>query len=312
MFKLIGFTLSTKGSKNNNEFEFSEFGLTLSHITLTEGTQVSVYVKFPTDQGYPQDDLIVATVTKSQPNACIHQQEFPTGSTLYCKGSGVVDCIANLPVQDCCEDGCCEANHSDDEESEISSLEGDESEKQGEDIEMKNFDSESESDSLSTASEKEPQKGGKKVIKTIEKVKAEDKKKASALTKEIKNVQNDVISPGFKKEFPNGLKYEVLSISKNVKSDIPQIALVGSKVNVKYEGRLAKTGKKFDSGNLSFIIGSGQVVPGFDQGVKGMIVTETRRVFIPSKLGYGARGCPPVIPKNADLVFEITLLSTKH
>ena len=132
------------------------------------------------------------------------------------------------------------------------------------------------------------------------------------MTKEIKNVQNDVISPGFKKEFPNGLKYEVLSISKNVKSDIPQIALVGSKVNVKYEGRLAKTGKKFDSGNLSFIIGSGQVVPGFDQGVKGMIVTETRRVFIPSKLGYGARGCPPVIPKNADLVFEITLLSTKH
>lgn len=177
MFKLIGFTLSTKGSKNNNKFEFSEFGLTLSHITLTEGTQVSVYVKFPTDQGYPQDDLIVATVTKSQPNACIHQQEFPTGSTLYCKGSGVVDCIANLPVQDCCEDGCCEANHSDDEESEISSLEGDESEKQVEDIEMKNFDSESESDSLSTASEKEPQKGGKKVIKTIEKVKAEDKKK---------------------------------------------------------------------------------------------------------------------------------------
>ena len=123
---------------------------------------------------------------------------------------------------------------------------------------------------------------------------------------------DEMITPGYKRKFPSGLKYEVISISKNIRSDIPQIALVGSKVHVKYEGRIAKTGKKFDSGTLSFTVGSGQVVPGFDQGVKGMIVTETRRVFIPSKLGYGAKGWPPVIPKNADLVFEITLLSTRH
>ncbi|OII73893.1 uncharacterized protein cubi_02695 [Cryptosporidium ubiquitum] len=309
MFKLIGFTLSTKNSDDNGKFEFREFGLTLSHITLTEGTQVSVYVKFPKDEGYLQEDLIIATVTKSQPNACIHQQEFPTGSVLYCKGSGVVDCIANLPIQDCCENGCCEASHPSDEESEINSIGSNE---EGKDMEMEDLDIDPELDSVSTASEKEIKKDGKKVIKAIEKVKVEKKQKASALVNDIKKNQDEMISPGFKKELPSGLKYEVLSISRNVKSDTPQIALVGSKVNVKYEGRLAKTGKKFDSGNLSFTIGSGQVVPGFDQGVKGMIVTETRRVFIPSKLGYGARGCPPVIPKNADLIFEITLLSTKH
>lgn len=312
MFKLIGFTLSTKNSNDNGKFEFSEFGLTLSHITLTEGTQVSVYVKFPKDEGYPQEDLIIATVTKSQPNACIHQQEFPTGSVLYCKGSGVVDCVANLPLQDCCQDGCCEANHNSDEESGVNYIGSNEKTEEEEGKDLEDLDVSSELDSVSTALEKDIQKGGKKVIKTIEKVKLENKKKASTLPDSLEKNQVDMISPGFKKEFPSGLKYEVLSISRNVKSNVPQIALVGSKVNVKYEGRLAKTGKKFDSGNLSFTIGSGQVVPGFDQGVKGMIVTETRRVFIPSKLGYGARGCPPVIPKNADLVFEITLLSTQH
>ncbi|KAJ1609589.1 fkbp'fkbp [Cryptosporidium canis] len=272
MFKVVGFRLSTKGSDSESKFEFSQLGLTLSHITLTEGSQVSVFVKFPEDEGYLQQDLVVATVTKSQPNACIHQQEFPTGSVIYCKGSGKVDCVANLPIGGCCEEGCCEGEHSCDEESEVGSA-GD----RDEDMESEDLDLCSDPESVSTVPEKEAKKDGKKVIKAIE------KKKMPELKSSIKAAQDSMISPGFKKEFPNGLKYEVLSISKNVRSDIPQIALNGSKVNVKYEGRLAKTGKKFDSGNLSFTVGSGQVVPGFDQGVKGMIVTETRRVFIPSK-----------------------------
>lgn len=302
MFKLVGFTLSTKNSGGKSSFEFDEFGLTLSHITLTEGTQVSVYVKFPKERGYLQEDFMVATVTKSQPNACLNQQELPTGSVLYCKGSGVVDCIANAPLQDCCKGGdCYKGEDFGEEESGADSVRSKKPES----------NSDSELDSDSTIPEEKVKKDGKKVIKSLGKTDAKEKK-GSVPEKKAGSVQDGMISPGFKKEFPSGLKYEVLSISKNIRSDVPQIALSGSKVNIKYEGRLANTGKKFDSGNLSFTIGSGQVIPGFDQGVRGMIVTETRRVFIPSKLGYGARGCPPVIPKNADLVFEITLLSTQH
>ncbi|KAF7456650.1 peptidyl-prolyl cis-trans isomerase, FKBP-type domain-containing protein [Cryptosporidium felis] len=293
MFKIIGFKLSTKNSKDGCPFEFKELGLTLSHIALIEGTQVNVYVKFP--KGFLKDDLMVAVVTKSQPNACLHQLEFPTGSVLYCKGDGVVDCIANLPLKEHCTDTCCEEYEA--------------SLPQGSKVEADSLELDSNSDSVSTTSKKEG-KDRKKVVKSIEKSpKVEHMVKKAT---EIKNKEDDVIHPGFKREFSSGLKYEVISISKNIGSNPPQIALAGSKVSVKYEGRLAKTGKKFDSGNLSFIVGSGQVVPGFDQGVKGMIVSETRRVFIPSKLGYGPKGCPPVIPKNADLVFEITLLSTKH
>ncbi|OII74425.1 peptidyl-prolyl cis-trans FKBP-type family protein [Cryptosporidium andersoni] len=116
------------------------------------------------------------------------------------------------------------------------------------------------------------------------------------------------IKPGYRREFSNGLKYEVLSITNLPKHDKPQIALNGSNIKVKYEGRLASNGKKFDSGIFSFTLGCGDVIKGFDQGVKGMLVNEKRRIFIPSKLGYGAKGSPPIIPKNADLVFEISLL----
>ncbi|KAL7067489.1 peptidyl-prolyl cis-trans isomerase, fkbp-type family protein [Cryptosporidium serpentis] len=116
------------------------------------------------------------------------------------------------------------------------------------------------------------------------------------------------IKPGYRREFSNGLKYEVLSITNLPKHDKPQIALNGSNVKVKYEGRLASNGKKFDSGIFSFTLGCGDVIKGFDQGVKGMLVNEKRRIFIPSKLGYGAKGSPPIIPKYADLVFEISLL----
>lgn len=51
-----------------------------------------------------------------------------------------------------------------------------------------------------------------------------------------------------------------------------------------------------------------EVIKGWDEGVKGMLKGEQRRLLVPSKLGYGASGCPPVIPPRADLVFEVELL----
>jgi FKBP-type peptidyl-prolyl cis-trans isomerase FkpA len=71
-------------------------------------------------------------------------------------------------------------------------------------------------------------------------------------------------------------------------------------------------GTQFDSGTgLGFVLGTGAVIPGFDQGVYNMKVGGTRTVEIPSKLGYGANGAPPKIPANADLVFQITLTTVK-
>lgn len=90
-----------------------------------------------------------------------------------------------------------------------------------------------------------------------------------------------------------------------------------STVTVEYTGWIAKTGKKFDSsydhGGAPFSVqlGQGKVIPGWDQGLVGMKSGGTRRLLIPSALGYGTQGSPPVIPANADLIFDVTVLSVQ-
>ena len=91
-----------------------------------------------------------------------------------------------------------------------------------------------------------------------------------------------------------------------------EIAEVGKRVSVHYEGRL-EDGTVFDGSRprgqaFSFTIGAGQVIRGWEQGVAGMKVGETRRLTIPPEPGYGEAGAGGVIPPNATLVFEIELL----
>ena len=95
------------------------------------------------------------------------------------------------------------------------------------------------------------------------------------------------------------------------------VAENGDTLVMKYAGRLKSTGVEFDSNMkpggkpFSFTLGGGQVIKGWDIGVKRMRVGGKRTLAIPSELGYGAAGAGEKIPPNSDLVFDIELLDVQ-
>jgi FKBP-type peptidyl-prolyl cis-trans isomerase len=87
----------------------------------------------------------------------------------------------------------------------------------------------------------------------------------------------------------------------------------GDTLSMHYTGTL-EDGTKFDSSYdrgapFSFVLGMGQVIPGWDLGVLGMTVGEKRKLTIPHELAYGPDGIPGVIPASATLYFDIELMS---
>jgi FKBP-type peptidyl-prolyl cis-trans isomerase FkpA len=97
-------------------------------------------------------------------------------------------------------------------------------------------------------------------------------------------------------------------------------ATAGKRVTVNYTGWLylpdapQHHGEQFDSSvgrkPFTFQLGSGMVIPGWDQGVDGMKVGGKRTLVIPATLGYGAEGGGP-IPPNANLIFDVELLDVQ-
>jgi len=91
-------------------------------------------------------------------------------------------------------------------------------------------------------------------------------------------------------------------------------AAAGVVANVDYVGVSWSTGTEFDASwnrnqPLSFTIGAGQVISGWDQGVAGMKVGGRRTITIPPALGYGASGAGGVIGPNETLIFTVDLRS---
>ena len=93
----------------------------------------------------------------------------------------------------------------------------------------------------------------------------------------------------------------------------------GQQCMVHYTGWLSdkgQRGKKFDSSvdrgqPLPIPIGVGRVIKGWDEGVLTMKVGGKRTLYIPSYLGYGPKGAGGDIPPNADLIFDVELLSVQ-
>ena len=96
-----------------------------------------------------------------------------------------------------------------------------------------------------------------------------------------------------------------------------KVAKEGDGVRVHYTGWLTN-GKKFDSSvdggrPFTFVLGNGEVIKGWDEGVAGMKVGGKRQLHIPPDLGYGENGTPDgTIPPNSTLIFEVQLLSIQE
>jgi FK506-binding nuclear protein len=141
-----------------------------------------------------------------------------------------------------------------------------------------------------------------------EKPKEAVKEKKVEGTKKSEAPKKDAEKASGKTKTASGLLIEDKQVGKG-----PQ-AKAGNRIGMRYVGRL-QSGKQFDANTkgkpFSFKLGKGEVIAGWDEGVKGMQVGGTRRLTIPPQLAYGKQGAPPDIPPNSTLIFDVKLVEIK-
>ncbi|MEC8637589.1 MAG: peptidylprolyl isomerase [Bacteroidota bacterium] len=124
--------------------------------------------------------------------------------------------------------------------------------------------------------------------------------------KEKQAKELEKISKGFS-QTESGLRYKI------IQEGAGEQASAGKKVSVHYKGELLD-GTVFDSSYkrqqpIDFVLGQGQVIPGWDEGVSLLKVGDKARFLIPSDLAYGSRGAGGVIPPDAALSFDVELIA---
>ncbi len=106
---------------------------------------------------------------------------------------------------------------------------------------------------------------------------------------------------------PSGGQYAEIKVGTGATPENGQTAVMH------FTGWL-ENGTQFDSTRkqgrkaFGFKLGSGEVITGWDEGIRGMRVGGQRRLVIPPVAGYGAKGIPGLVPPNATLIFDIELL----
>jgi FKBP-type peptidyl-prolyl cis-trans isomerase len=123
----------------------------------------------------------------------------------------------------------------------------------------------------------------------------------------LKNLNN--ISKGFEVT-TSGLRYKITDKGNG------NSAVVGKNVKVHYKGQLID-GTVFDSSfkrnePIEFTLGIGQVIKGWDEGLALLSEGDKARFIIPSELAYGEAGAGGVIPPNANLIFDVELVSVAN
>eukprot|EP00216_Chloropicon_sp_CCMP2111_P001444 CAMPEP_0198246372 /NCGR_PEP_ID=MMETSP1446-20131203/45941_1 /TAXON_ID=1461542 ORGANISM="Unidentified sp, Strain CCMP2111" /NCGR_SAMPLE_ID=MMETSP1446 /ASSEMBLY_ACC=CAM_ASM_001112 /LENGTH=423 /DNA_ID=CAMNT_0043930693 /DNA_START=14 /DNA_END=1285 /DNA_ORIENTATION=- len=137
--------------------------------------------------------------------------------------------------------------------------------------------------------------------------KANSDRKGDKKGKSTKN--NEASSSQSIQRFPSGLTVANTGFGKPG----GKVATNGKKVSMKYVGRLSSTGQVFDKADkspFSFRLGIGEVIQGWDVGIKGMRVGDKRRLTIPPHMAYGNKRVGP-IPKNSTLVFDVELVDVR-
>jgi len=116
-------------------------------------------------------------------------------------------------------------------------------------------------------------------------------------------------------DFPGGEPPAELSVTDEIVGDGPE-AGAGQTVVTHYVGVAFSTGEEFDASwnrgePLSFRLGVGQVIPGWDQGIAGMKVGGRRRLVVPPDLAYGDRGAGAAIAPGETLIFVVDLVDVR-